>query len=331
MRILFSANPAAFDCPGGGEIMLLKSLEALERAGAEVIRFDPWRPRLDEVDVVHYFSIQGGPFFCDYVTRRGLPLVISPILWLTQENRRQFPMQEICDILHLAEVVLPNSEAEKEQLAEAFHLARDRFAVVHNAVDGVFAQPADPRLFRDRFGIRGPFLLNVANAEQRKNQLRLIRAVRGLDIRLVVAGNLRDREYWDACRKEGADFVQHVGALDHGGELMRSAYAACDAFVLPSLLETPGLAALEAAASGARVLVTREGSAREYFGDHVAYVDPLDVDDIRNGIRRALASTPSPALRARIVSDFTWDRVARQLLDAYERAANARKAARSQR
>ena len=106
MRILFSTYPAAFDCPGGGEAMLLKSLEALERAGAEVIRFNPWRPQLDEVDVVHYFSIQGGPFFCDYVTRRGLPLVISPVLWLTEENRRQFPMQQICDILHLADVIL---------------------------------------------------------------------------------------------------------------------------------------------------------------------------------------------------------------------------------
>ena len=186
-------------------------------------------------------------------------------------------------------------------------------------------------MFRDRFEIRGAFLLNVANAEQRKNQLRLIRAIRDSNIRLVVAGNLRDRDYWDACRKEGADFVQHVGALEHGGELMRSAYAACDAFVLPSLLETPGLAALEAAACGARVLVTREGSAREYFGDQVTYVDPLDVDDIRNGIWCALESTPSPALRVRIVSDFTWDRAARQLLDAYARAANARKAARSRR
>ena len=90
---------------------------------------------------------------------------------------------------------------------------------------------------------------------------------------------------------------------------MRSAYAACDAFVLPSLLETPGLAALEAPPAARGCSVTREGSAREYFGDQVTYVDPLDVDDIRNGIRRALESTPSPALRVRIVSDFTWDLV----------------------
>ena len=70
MRVLFNTYPVAFDCPGGGEMQLLKCKQALESLGVEVLLFDPWRPQFEQVDVVHYFSVQGGSMnFCDYVKR----------------------------------------------------------------------------------------------------------------------------------------------------------------------------------------------------------------------------------------------------------------------
>ena len=43
-------------------------------------------------------------------------LVISPVLWLTAENRERFPLGEIRDLLHLCDRILPNSQAEADQL-----------------------------------------------------------------------------------------------------------------------------------------------------------------------------------------------------------------------
>ena len=237
MRVLFNTYPVAFDCPGGGEVLLRKSKEALERAGVEVLLFDPWAPQLDAADVVHYFSVQGGSMnFCAHVKKRGLPLLISPVLWLTDASVPLLPIAEIRDLLHLCDVVLPNSRAELEQLTSFFGLDRRKFVVTPCGIDAAFTRPADAGLFRRRFGIDGPFLLNVANIEPRKNQLRLIRATRGLGVGLVILGNVRDPDYYDACLREGEGFVRHLGYLEHGSELLRAAYQACELFVLPSLL-----------------------------------------------------------------------------------------------
>ncbi|MDR1502076.1 MAG: hypothetical protein LBT43_06435, partial [Prevotella sp.] len=51
--ILFNTWPAAFDCPGGGEVQLLKYEEQLTALGVRVMRYDPWNPRaqFDEADI----------------------------------------------------------------------------------------------------------------------------------------------------------------------------------------------------------------------------------------------------------------------------------------
>ena len=319
MRVLFNTYPVAFDCPGGGEIQLLESRMALERAGLEVLLYDPWNPQFDDVDLVHYFSVQGGSMnFCSHVKCRGLPLLISPILWLTEQNRSELPLDEIRDLLHLSDLVLTGSEAEAQQFAESFGLDTDRFRVAHNAVDESFREPVPPGLFTDRFGISEPFLLNVANIEPRKNQLRLIQAVKQLSMKLVILGRVRDSSYFDSCRREAGDSLIHLGHLDHGDDLLKSAYRACRAFVLPSLLETPGLAALEAAACRAKVVVTEVGCTREYFGQLVDYVDPLDIESIRLAILRRMEAPDSADLQNHVLDNFTWDRTAGKLISAYE-------------
>ena len=49
MRILFNTYPVAFACPGGGEIQLLKSREALEKTGQQVFLFNIWDPQFDKL------------------------------------------------------------------------------------------------------------------------------------------------------------------------------------------------------------------------------------------------------------------------------------------
>ena len=319
MRVLFNTYPVAFDCLGGGEIQLLESKQALERAGLEVLSYDPWDPQFDDVDLVHYFSVQGGSMnFCSHVKRRGLPLLISPILWLTEQNRGELPLDEIHDLLHLSDLVLTTSNAETQQLADFFALDTDHFRVAHNAVDESFTQPVSAGLFTDHFGITEPFLLNVANIESRKNQLRLIQAARQTSMKLIILGRVRDPSYFDCCRREAGDSLTYLGHLDHDDLLLKSAYRACQAFVLPSLLETPGLAALEAAVCGARLVVTEVGCTREYFGPLAHYVDPLDTENIRLAILRAMESSDSTSLQNHVLNNFTWGRTAGELIAAYE-------------
>jgi len=324
LTVLFNTYPVAFHCPGGGEIQLLKYKEALSSLGVRVLLYDPWKPQFDQVDLVHYFSVQGGSWrFCMHVRQIGLPLVISSILWITPE-RLKSPIDEIYTLLHNCDAVLPNSIAEARQQSKIFGVPLEKFMPIVNGVEEIFLQPADPQLFRSFLGTEGPFVLNVGNIERRKNQLGLIRAMQGLGLPLILVGNVREPDYWNQCQAEGGRAVRWVGPLEYGGELHRSAYAACAVFALPSTMETPGLTALEALACGARVVITQEGCTHEYFEGHAIYVAPDLPESIREGLLLALSRPVNVCAQRQFVAErYTWARAAQQLLDVYTSVVNS--------
>jgi hypothetical protein len=63
------------------------------------------------------------------------------------------------------------------------------------------------------------------------------------ELKLVLIGHQRDPEYTKACFAEGAGQVIYAGTVAHDSPLLRSAYAACEGFVVPSTLESPRLEA----------------------------------------------------------------------------------------
>ncbi len=321
VRVLFETYPWAFVTPGGGERQLLKYAEHLPSHGVEVTLHDHWHSTLNAVDVVHFFSCIGGSFhFCNYVRQRGLPLVISSSLWVDEATKHLYPIDEIRSQLALADVVVPNSHAESEVLATFVGVSLEQLLPVMNGVDPRFAAPHDPNPFRKMFEIDGPFILNVANIEGRKNQLNLVRAMIGNELPLVIIGQAREPDYAEQVFAEARGRVRYLGFLEHDDPLLASAYAACTVFALPSSCETPGLAALEAAAAGAPVVVTRVGAAREYFGPLCQYVDPANPADIARGIDAALLAGPRSELRSHVVKNFTWPVVTAALPDVYRTA-----------
>jgi glycosyltransferase involved in cell wall biosynthesis len=152
-------------------------------------------------------------------------------------------------------------------------------------------------------------------------------ALWGSGIPLVVVGDahLEHADYYQRCRRESDAGVTFVGRLDHESPLLAAAYAAARVVVLASWFETPGLAALEGGLAGAEVVVTRRGSAREYFGDMARYVEPDDVMGIRAAVRDAMISRTAGQLRDHIRNRFLWANVAEQTLAAYQRHGGTRR------
>jgi glycosyltransferase involved in cell wall biosynthesis len=300
---------------------LLESKRALERRGHHVELFDPWNPRIEKSDVVHFFSVFGGSeTFCRAVKKAGRPLVISPVLWPQAEHLH---VAEIRNLLQMADVLCPNSVAEAELLVRSYDLSVGRMRVTYNGISESFLEPSTVtgELFRAQFDINGAFVLCVGNVEPRKNQQRLLEACRKIHVPLVLLGHVRDEEYYRQMLKGGTDGLLYLGYSEPGSALLISAMKAASVFALPSLLETPGLAALEALAVGAKVLVTREGPTREYFGEAAEYCDPLSVHDIQEGLLRTLERTERAPWEAQ---RFSWDQTAVQLEVAYEMALNGK-------
>ena len=319
MRVLFNTHPTAFFVCGGGEIQLERTREHLQALGVTVDLYDPWHPDVESYDVVHMFSTFGGALpFHEHVRRRGVPLVLSPILWLGGDVS-PYPMEEIARVFACSDLVLPNSQAEQRAFEARIRVPGVRYRVVPNGIAEADALAPGPGAFQARFGERlGPgFVLCVGNVEPRKNQLALARACRKLGRALALVGDVRDAAYLEACRREGGSATHHLGALPHASELLRSAYQACAVHALASQFETPGLATLEAGVLGARLVSTRHGSAPEYLGDAAEYVD-TDAESIAAGIERALARpTPGEALRRHILGHFTWSHTASAVREAY--------------
>lgn len=326
MKILFNTYPLAFDVPGGGEIQLLETKAALERLGEKVELFDMWNPQVRTTDVVHHFtSHAGSDIFINHVKAVGKPLAASPIIY-PHKNPDQYPLLAINHLLVMADIVFPNSQAEADLLVKVFPAVKaEKMHVVYNGVDHSFMQDPDydDLLFREVCDVSSPYVLCVANIEARKNQIRLAQALQGSGLTLVLVGNVRDGAYFEEVKKAAGGNFRYLGYLSHESEVLRSAYLGCEVFALPSTLETPGLAALEAGALGARVVITEVGAPREYFGPYAQFVNPDDVDSIREGIKRSLAIPKDGRLKAHIRSNFTWENTARQTLAGYRKIVKA--------
>jgi len=325
---MFATYPMAFHTPGGGEMQLLAYRRHLSEQGVQVTLFDPWRPRFLEHDLIHFFSCVGGSsHFCAFVKRLGLPLIVSASLWITEQTAAQYPIAEIRTQLDLADRIVANSDLECDTLARVLQLPRRRFVTVYNAASDHFYQPVAANLFRDHFGIAGRFVLNVGNIEPRKNQLRLVEAMKLFPaVRVVLIGHTRDQEYLAQVLRMGGEQLTYLGPIEHDSPLLCSAYSACELFALPSTLETPGLAALEAAAQGAPLLLTSEGCCAEYFGDSAVYVDPLSSESIRQGIAHALQNSGA-STRAQARVCFRWRDATAKLVEVYRSVVRERSAA----
>jgi glycosyltransferase involved in cell wall biosynthesis len=194
-----------------------------------------------------------------------------------------------------------------------------KVTVIPNGVEERFAS-SYPELFRRTYGL-GDFILYVGHiGYERKNVLTLIQALGGIDHPSVLIGPVLRNRYGEACLREAEKHRQIliIDGLNHGSDLLASAYAACDVFALPSQFETPGIAAMEASLAGAKVVITPRGGTREYFKDLVTYVDPRSVDSIREGIVNALRASPDASLKEHVLTNYTWRSIARKTSSAYK-------------
>jgi glycosyltransferase involved in cell wall biosynthesis len=338
VKVVYASYHAVSILRGGPRTQMLNTARYLQENAVQVSFFDQWRPlNRGDVDLVHLFAANIGTYhFAREVYSLGIPLVVSPITFTTHSTgfvrRASWATSQLAkigtglwsdygitaDICRWASWVLPNTHAEADLLVNGLGVDRRKVTVIPNGVDDRFAN-ADPAPFVRAYGMKD-FILNVGHiGHTRKNVLNLIRALEKIDRPAVIIGRSISGSYGDACRRAAArnPRVFLIEGLDYESELLSSAYAACDTFVLPSQFETPGIAALEAGLAGAKVVITPHGGTREYFGAMAEYVEPSSVGSIRRGILRALRRKKDAGLRDHIRTHFLWQSVAALTARAY--------------
>lgn len=342
IRVAFFVYPSAFQNIGGGEILLLKTKEYLEKKGVYCKLFDTWNDKLDDFDILH---VVGCVKYClglmETAKNKGIKIVLDPVFFSTFQRalhehggpkrklascarhltKALFPFfpSDRRKMMVLADAVIPNSYVEQKQLERLFWIDKRKMHIVPNCVDASFGE-GDAGLFKTKYKLDN-FILSVGRIEPRKNQLNLIRALKGFSMPLVIIGSpVSDyMEYYEDCKKEGSDNAIFIDRIDHDDPMLKSAYMACSCFVSQGWFETPGLSALEAGLSGARIASTDKGCTKEYFKDYVEYFDPSNARDIRSAIEITLCGDRGAGFRDYIKNNLLWDVAAKKNIEVYSK------------
>jgi glycosyltransferase involved in cell wall biosynthesis len=232
-----------------------------------------------------------------------------------------------------ARSIIAISQSTKRDVVRLLGISPDRVQVVYCGTDEAFRPlPADQvEAFRSERGLPERFILFVGTIEPRKNVTRLIEAFAGVhtgqlaNLKLVIGG-AKGWFYEDVfARMEGLgleDEVVFPGYISVAE--LPLWYNAAELFVYPSLYEGFGLPPLEAMACGTPVVTASTSSLPEVVGDAGLIVDPLDVEGLREAIRRVL---DDGALRQEMrerglqrARGFSWSKAAQETVQVYRQA-----------
>ena len=100
----------------------------------------------------------------------------------------------------------------------------------------------------------------------------------------TIVGPLGEQQKQE-LKENRLNFKQYEDLSD---EQLLDLYRSCDLVVLASTYEGFGLPIVEAQAVGRPVVTSNVCSMPEVAGDAAAFVDPVDVESIRKGIRRVI-------------------------------------------
>lgn len=176
------------------------------------------------------------------------------------------------------------------------------------------------------------FIMYVGRPLPHKNLRRLMQAFQQLQIKrpelyLVLAGKkdalYEQHEAW--AKQNGLKNVIFTGFISDGQLKWLYRHTAC--YVFPSLSEGFGLPGLEAMAHGAPVASSNYTCLPEVHGDATAYFDPKNVKSIGECLEKVIYDE---TFRKKLIDlgekkykEYSWDRMAIQTLNVYDRALKA--------
>ncbi len=239
-----------------------------------------------------------------------------------------------------ANLLVAVSKAVREELRNLYGIEDNRIVVVYNGIDtGSFQRVPDTAELRRTIGVENRrVILFVGHFGPRKNLSLLLDAMSMVlrevpDAFLLCVGGtpkwLGTTAYWTILTEKIRSLslenaVKLVGEIPH--RELQAFYSMADVFVLPSHYEGLGKVILEANACGVPVVASRTSGVPEIVKDGLNgfLVEPGDVADLAEKLTLllkdvSLARKMGAEGRKMVLASFTWERTARDLLEAYNK------------
>lgn len=305
--------------------------EELKRQGHNVTYVSPWEPQeWGTFDVIHLIGYSDFLEDLDKLCPFNSKIVFSPIIDSKQNlflyrlmsywGCSKLRLKSINNNIRRAKPYIRHwyvrSEFEYQYVNQAYGISPQQITVI----------PLSYRITPPvQFAAKKNYCLHVSKlTDSRKNVLRLVKAAQKYNFKLVLAGSISSetdflpiRQIVDSCPN-----ISYIGRVSD--EKLISLYQEAKVFALPSINEGVGLVAVEAAACGCNIVVTKVGGPKEYYHDMAFVVDPFNVDEIGQGVMNALNSVEyQPRLRDFVIEHYSLDFCVHNLVDSYMRVQSS--------
>lgn len=171
------------------------------------------------------------------------------------------------------------SKFSKDQIISITKCKSEKIAVIPDPLLGDF------KYFAKNFNQKSPVILQIGTADN-KNLFRLAAALEGIKCSLVIIGVLK-KEQKLALRKHKIKYMNFYNLTD---QEINKQYRNCDLVSFVSTYEGFGMPILEANATGRAVLTSNISPMKEVAGEGACLVDPLDIKQIRQGIKKIISN-----------------------------------------
>jgi alpha-1,3-rhamnosyl/mannosyltransferase len=295
---------------------------------------------LRDIDVFHGLHVQVPPArkIKTVLTVHDCRYLALPHLYKADEVEAY--RKQMTQSLNRATRIGADSEFTRRELSSYFSIPEDRIRVIHNGFKPWSQQVAGgeekAQVFLERRKIPQSYLLFLGVLDPRKNLRNLIEAFSRCKGKtshfpdLLLVGI--HYEHWiksEEAQRAGALGVFnriHVAGViekDLVWSLTKKAVALC----YPSLYEGFGFPPLEAMSVGVPVLAGRASSIPEVAGEAACLVDPLNIEEMTEGLTRIVSDTTYRQELIRLgherVTKFSWEKFATQYLSLYHEAVHS--------
>ncbi len=228
------------------------------------------------------------------------------------------------------DAIITDSQSTKSEVLKYLKVPEEKIHVIYlGCSEGFqpFPESEKKQKIREKYNIKGDFILYVGTLEPRKNLKGLIcaydRSRAKEDFLLVLAGG-KGWKYKHIFRLvkrlKLEDRVIFTGYMSDSD--LPALYNSASVFVYPSFYEGFGLPPLEAMACGTPVIVSHTTSLPEVVGNAGVYVDPSDIEQISTSIDTVLSDTElRQTLRERGLKRaklFSWGKTAKETIMLYK-------------
>jgi glycosyltransferase involved in cell wall biosynthesis len=218
-----------------------------------------------------------------------------------------------------ADRIITVSQFSKNDIADLYHVDKDKIDVVYNAASDDFYEIDEEIKNQTRQRLTGgvPYFVFVGSAHKRKNVERIMQAFdqfceKNHDFKFVFAGS---NQYWDKDIKNTYHQLKHKADIVFTGyistEEMNRVISSSVALVYPSLFEGFGIPIVEGFAAQVPVITSNITSMPEVAGEAALLVNPFSTEEIIDAMEKI---AKDETLRTKLIDlgkkrreTFSWD------------------------